>query len=112
MKKSDPEEALFRAALERGIALFNQQKYVEAYEVWEERWNVEISEGVDLLQGLLQLAVALAKLSGGNPVGCLKLLDSARQKLLPFAPEAYELDVRALLEAIDAWRQSAESQLS
>ena len=51
----------FLDALEKGIALFNEQKFFEAYEVFEDRWNIEEDDGADLLQGLLQLSVGCSK---------------------------------------------------
>src|SRR5688500_4837576 len=94
MDAADPvnEDEGFLAALNRGIALFNEQKFYEAYEVWEERWNEEVSDGADLLQGLLQIAVGFAKLTSGSPQGTVKLLQSGAEKLRLYAPRAYELD--------------------
>ena len=99
---TDPEEEkLFRKALDKGIALFNQQRFEEAYEIWEERWQEETTEGAALLQGLLQIAVGFAKLQGGGTTAAIKLLDSGAEKLRAYAPESYDLDVAAILRHVD-----------
>lgn len=102
------DEAAFLAALERGIALFNEQKFYDAYEVWAERWSEEVTEGADLLQGLLQIAVGFAKLAGGQPQGTAKLLQTGSAKLAAYRPEAYGLDIDALLGVVTEWQQAAE----
>jgi hypothetical protein len=46
--------------LEKGIALFNEGKYFEAHEVWEELWLCERDEaGKRFYQGLIMAAGAL-----------------------------------------------------
>jgi predicted metal-dependent hydrolase len=103
----DAHDPGFLEALERGIELFNQQQFFEAYEVWAERWSSESGDGSDLLQGLVQIAVGFAKLQGGEARGTLKLLDSGATKLAIYSPRAYDVDVDALLELVRAWRAVA-----
>jgi predicted metal-dependent hydrolase len=106
------EEDLFSEALERGIGLFNEGRYGEAYEVWETRWSEDMTEGTELLQGLLQISVGLAKLEGGNPRGTLKLLDRGMDLLKPYGPEAYDIDIDALLEVVSAFRERAAALIA
>ncbi len=93
----------FDIALARGASLFNAGDYVGAYEAWYAHWSEEESADADLLQGLLQVAVAFAKHQGGDPAAARKLLASARTKLGPYAPVSREVDVAGLLVAITAW---------
>ena len=101
------EDAEFLRALEKGVALFNEAKFMEAYEVWEERWAEDAGDGADLLQGLLQVAVGLAKLEGGNPKGTIKLLDKGMKMLDAYRPQAYDIDIEALVEIIGEYRTRA-----
>lgn len=113
MNIEDPEgeSAAFLAALDRGLELFNQRQFFEAYEVWSERWSEEVTEGADLLQGLIQVAVGFAKLEGGSPQGTVKLLQSGAAKLELYAPEAYGIDVQGLLEMLERWRRVAQDMI-
>jgi len=108
---NDEDDPLFQKALDDGIALFNEQKFFEAYEAWEKRWSEEESEGADLLQGLLQVAVAFAKLSDGNPRGTVKLLETASNKLSMYLPAAYGLDVEEFLGIVKQWQQRAQQMI-
>ena len=101
----------FCQSLESGIALFNQQKFFEAYELWQQAWEVEEGDAGDLLQGLLQLAFACHKLSLDEPQGVLKLLEHAEAKLMTYAPEAYDLDIAALLSLIQEWKGRAQEKV-
>jgi len=101
----DEEEALFRAALEEGIRLFDARRFEEAYEVWYARWEEETTDGADLLQGLLQVAFACCKMGEGNGGAALKLLATARDKLLLYAPEAYDVDVDGILGLVAGWEE-------
>jgi predicted metal-dependent hydrolase len=42
--------------LRRGIAEFNQGRYFDAHETWEEEWQVEKGPQRDLLRGLIHVA--------------------------------------------------------
>ena len=104
---ADEEKRAFLEALERGIRLFDEQKFYDAYEVWEARWAEESGEGADLLQGLLQIAVAFAKLTTGESRGASKLLESGAAKLERYIPQAYNLDIQAFLVAVEDCRIKA-----
>lgn len=101
------DERKFLEALEEGIALFNEARFMEAYEVWEKQWAEDASEGTDLLQGLLQVAVGLAKLQGGNPKGTAKLLERGIAQLKPYQPQAYDIDIDALVQIAADYRTKA-----
>lgn len=106
---STPEDS-FRTALERGLELFQEQRFHDAYEVWQAQWEEDASDGTDLLQGLLQLAVACSKLEAHEPQAALKLFERAREKLRAYAPEAYDLDVSGLLAQIDGFMKTLAVQ--
>jgi len=109
MKSTDEE---FREALEAGIRFFNNSQFMEAYEIWEARWTEEEGDGADLLLGLLQISVALAKLLGGNPRGTVKLLRTGVTLLEPYGPDAYEIDIRALIELAKGYQTQAEGLIA
>ena len=54
---------------ERGIALFNEGRFFECHEAWEEIWlRVEADEKI-FLQGMIQAAVAILHAQRGNIEG-------------------------------------------
>ena len=93
----------FDEALEKGIALFDAQKFFEAYEVFEEQWNIEEDEGGDLLQGLLQLSVGCSKFETGQFRAAIKLFELALNKIGIYVPSAYDMDIDALLVLVREW---------
>ena len=93
----------FDEALEKGIELFNEQKFFEAYEVFEAQWNVEEDDGADLLQGLLQLSVGCSKFETGQFRGAIKLFELALKKIEIYSPAAYDMDIDALLVFVKEW---------
>jgi predicted metal-dependent hydrolase len=69
-------------ALGKGAALYNQGKFYEAHEVWEELWLELEDEPRLVVQGLIQAAAAGHKaFAQRQPRGCVKLLESALAKL-------------------------------
>jgi predicted metal-dependent hydrolase len=81
-------EASTAAALRRGAALFDEGKFWEAHEAWEEAWLEEDGEVRLFLQGLIQVAAGYHKATVQlQPNGCVKLLRSGLAKLEPLPPE-------------------------
>ena len=76
------------AALRRGAALFDQGRFWDAHEAWEEAWLEEEGEVRLFLQGLIQVAAGYHKATVQlQPNGCVKLLRSGLDKLEPLPPE-------------------------
>src|SRR6266571_2045597 len=95
-------------SLEEGIALFNRRQFFEAHEVWEDGWR--IADGGDrlLLHGLIQVAAGFHKLQCGQPGGCAARLSKGAEKLASVRSGGEDrLASRALLEAVEAWRETA-----
>jgi predicted metal-dependent hydrolase len=80
-----PVNADTAARLERGRALFNEGRYFEAHEAWEEAWLAERGDARRLLQGLIQVAAGCHKAGQGKAEGCARLLAAGLEKLEPLA---------------------------
>ncbi len=61
------------ARFHKGCEHFDAAEYFEAHEVWEEVWNEAHGSWNALLQGLIQVAVALHHAGNGNRKGAHKL---------------------------------------
>lgn len=83
---------------ERGVALFNQGKFFEAHEAWEESWLAEHEPEKIFLQGLIQVAAAFHHAQRRNTRGMRSLLAAGLAKLSQFAGDHRGIGVRALCE--------------
>jgi len=102
-----PAEAR-RTAVREGLAAYARGDCFEAHELLEPAWmgSDDLAER-DLVQGLIKLAAAYVHQVRGNPVGVIKNLRGARDRLdaardaEQTLPELAAIDVGALLAAID-----------
>ena len=66
------------------VTLWNRGSFFAAHEALEALWLETDGEDRDLLQGLIQLAVALEHQNRGNPRGAVKVFASARARLISY----------------------------
>ena len=85
----------------QGIRLFNEQEFFECHDVIEELWTDTLGEERRFLQGLIQSAVALYHFGNGNLGGARKMYHAAVEKLQPYAPEYWDLDLQKLLADLE-----------
>ena len=52
-----------------GIALFNEKKFYDAHEIWEELWSEDRLKDDLFIQGLIQLSVAFFHITNLNLKG-------------------------------------------
>ena len=87
--------------LQRGFSLFNEQKYFEAHEVWEDLWRVtsDLHQRTSC-QGLIQAAVGLHHLSRGNRVGARSQLQKSIRNLEAGGSRVADLDIEKLVREL------------
>ncbi len=95
IQKQPPEE---RKRYVEGIALFNQQRYFEAHEVWEDLWKRADGNHKLFYQGLIQCAVSLEHMKRGNASGARSLFRRCQKRLAPLPPVYMGLDIWLLME--------------
>jgi uncharacterized protein len=66
---------------EEGIDLFNEGRFFECHEAWEEIWKRSDGEVKLYYQGLIQAAVAILHAQRGNLEGARSLYEKASAKL-------------------------------
>ncbi len=64
-----------------GIELFNEGRFFECHEAWEEVWKRAGGDEKFFYQGLIQAAVAILHAQRGNQDGARSLYEKARHKL-------------------------------
>jgi len=95
-----------RRALEAGIAAYERGDFFEAHEILEPAWmGTDDLDERNLHQGLIKLAAGFVHADRGNPLGIVRNLTGARERLAAVVGTAAEaksgLDVGALVTAID-----------
>ena len=68
----------------KGIGLFNQKKFYDAHESWEELWSEYRLKDEMFIQGLIQLAVAYFHITNLNLKGSRNLFNKCLPKLKKF----------------------------
>ena len=97
-----PEER--RGLLLEGVEHFNAARFFEAHEVWEEVWRSQTPEPKQLLQGLIQIAVAMVHhRDRGRPAVARRVLAKGRRRVEPYRPSALGLDLEDLLASVETW---------
>jgi hypothetical protein len=76
-----------RDFFDEGIVLFNEGRFFECHEAWEEIWKRSDGEAKLFYQGLIQAAVAILHAQRGNLEGARSLYQKAREKLDPIADD-------------------------
>lgn len=100
-----PLTASQKQLLRRGIDLFNEQRFYDCHEVWEEVWLEAGPEQKTFLQGLIQVAVALHHLQRKNLAGAGRLLSAGMEKLSLFASQHEMVDLAGLMENLEPVRR-------
>ncbi len=85
---------------EEGIDLFNEGKFFECHEAWEEVWKRSAGEEKLFYQGIIQAAVAILHAQRGNLTGAASLYSKASAKLDHLPPEQMGLALGELREAL------------
>ena len=98
-------------SLQQGKNLFNEGKFFEAHEIWEETWANTDGDERHLLQGLIQVAAGFYKLQVGMPSGTYKLLEKGAGHLRAIPQNMYGVDLTTLLEKVDDWVQTTKQMI-
>ena len=90
-----------RAMFVRGVELFNNRKFWEAHEAWEEIWKECEAESRIFFQGIIQAAAAYhLLLVKRRYAGAMNNFDKAMSKLTLFPAEFLEMNVEKLRKAV------------
>jgi predicted metal-dependent hydrolase len=96
------------AAIGHGVRLYEDARYWDAHEAWEEVWRAELHdrpERARFVQGLIQLAAALHKLFVmRGPLSAERLFARSHEKLAAYADGYEGFAVAPLVAQIEACR--------
>ncbi len=99
-----------QAKLDEGIACFNSGRFFAAHEALEDVWRELHGPERRVMQGLIQLAVALHHYSTGNLDGARSLLARAAVKLAEAPDDFFGLSIPPLRQAVDRWQQALQER--
>ena len=85
--------------LVEGARRFNDRRFFEAHEAWEEVWLDSARELRAFYQGLIQVAAAFVHLQRNEYPGTVKLLHEGLRKLDAYPSPTLGVDLEALTKA-------------
>ncbi len=94
-----------REDFQRGIVLFNDGKFWESHEAWEEVWKRHPENSRLFFQGMIQVAAGMHQLHRGIFRGADKHFRNALWKLKPFEPVFLGLNVKSVVESVESGQQ-------
>ena len=92
-----------------GIILFNDKKYYDAHESWEELWTEYQLEDDIFIQGLIQLSVAFFHITNLNLKGSRNLFKKCLPKLKFFPPNHRSLNLSEIIDYTENSYQKVNS---
>ena len=96
------------ATMQEGIDAFNEGRFFDAHEFFEDTWIPEEGPLASFYQGLVMIAAGFHHLTSRHEIaGVRRLLATGMAQVEPFAPECQGLDLARLLEETAAARTLA-----
>ncbi len=92
--------------LKQGIALFNAGKFFEAHEALEDVWRAMRGAERDIMQAVIQVAVAFHHYSTGNLTGARSVLARAAAGLADASDDFFGISMPPLRQALDRWQEA------
>ena len=84
-----------------GLKLFNEKKFYEAHEIWEDLWTEYRQVDDKFIQGLIQLSVGYFHISNTNKRGAVSLFNKSLSKFELFRGIHRNLDVDLIIMSIN-----------
>ena len=92
----------FKESLKDAINLFNNQKWYEAHDAFEDIWNDLVGDERQIIQGILQVSVSQFHLNKGNLNGAMILLGEGLGRIRNRVSEDLEIDLVLLCSSLES----------
>ena len=92
----------FKESLHEAIDLFNNQKWYEAHDAFEDIWNDLVGDERQIVQGILQVSVSQFHLSKGNLNGAMILLGEGLGRIKNKISDDLEIDLILLCSNLES----------
>ena len=91
----------FKESLHEAIDLFNNQKWYEAHDAFEDIWNDLVGDERQIVQGILQVSVSQFHLNKGNLNGAMILLGEGLGRIRNRVSEDLGIDLLLFCSDLD-----------
>ena len=92
----------FKDSLQEAIDLFNNQKWYEAHDAFEDIWNDLVGDERQIVQGILQVSVSQFHLNKGNLNGAMILLGEGLGRIRNRVSDDLEIDLLLLCSSLES----------
>ncbi len=92
----------FKDSLHEAIDLFNNQKWYEAHDAFEDIWNDLVGDERQIVQGILQVSVSQFHLNKGNLNGAMILLGEGLGRIKNRVSDDLEIDLILLCNSLES----------
>ena len=101
----------FKESLQEAIDLFNNQKWYEAHDAFEDIWNDLVGDERQIVQGILQVSVSQFHLNKGNLNGAMILLGEGLGRIRNRVSEDLEIDLVSLCSSLESLLNKLHSEI-
>ena len=101
----------FKESLKEAIDLFNNQKWYEAHDAFEDIWNDLVGDERQIVQGILQVSVSQFHLNKGNLNGAMILLGEGLGRIRNKVSEDLEIDLVLLCNSLESLLNKLHSKI-
>ena len=101
----------FKESLKEAIDLFNNQKWYEAHDAFEDIWNDLVGDERQIVQGILQVSVSQFHLNKGNLNGAMILLGEGLGRIRNRVSEDLEIDLVLLCNSLESLLNKLHSKI-
>lgn len=98
--------------ISEGVKLFNDWRFFEAHDYFEDIWIDYRGEARMFFQGLIQISVGCFHLINNNFRGSYNQFSKGRTKLQNYSPVYFQVDVEQLIKEIEPFIEKLEKKIS
>ena len=95
------DQEIMKDLFDKGLKSFNEKKFYDAHEFWEDLWSDFRLSDAKFVQGLIQLSVGYFHISNFNKNGANGLFKKCLPKLNLYRPEHRGINVENILKSVN-----------
>ena len=101
----------FKESFQEAIDLFNNQKWYEAHDAFEDIWNDMVGDERQIIQGILQVSVSQFHLNKGNLNGAMILIGEGLGRIRNRVSKDLEIDLVLLCTSLETLLEKLHSEI-